>query len=624
MIVLSAGGALAVATPRAVVPDVALTSAAADTDPPVCEVSDKLVNSCRPWLGASANKYPQVAKVSLRAQIEYHEQRIGKQLDIVHAYNAVNTTGLTADETYFASRPNTILFLNWKPVDVWSKANGSNATVNANIDANAASIKALGETKIFLTLNHEPENEVSGAVAGCSIPGAGTAGSPEDYRAMWRNVRDRFDALGVTNVVWAVVYMSQPSFACMMDDLYPGNDLVDWVYFDNYGTGLAPSFEQNVGRMYDLLRLNSDADHDFLSKPWGIAEWNINKGGVTQQQTYDYYDEAKAELEANRFPRLKAYMVYDSNVNGAENRILYKDKGGMDPVRQQHYAAFAHSPVFVATAPPSTETVAPTAPVITSLTANGGGATLRWLPSTDDVLVSDYEIYRDGQFVGSRRDPTFVDPGVVLGNTYSYTVRAIDSSENASEFSDPVAVTVTDVTAPTTPVVSTVANVDDSVTLSWEPSIDDQVLDHYEVWRGGVFVTTLTDLTFTDFTTAEGQTYSYVVYAVDAVGNRSASLPATISVLDRAAPSVPGSLVAKSPSKGTVKLTWTISTDNVGVKGYYVFRGTTLVTTLTSATAATYTVKSLTSAVTYSFTVRAFDAAGNQSAASNTASVKVR
>ena len=377
--------------------------------------------------------------------------------------------------------------------------------------------------------------------------------------------------------------------------------------------------------MYDLLRTTSDADHDFLSKPWGIAEWNINKGQVTQQQTYDYYDEAKAELEANRFPRLKAYLVFDSNANGSENRILYKDTGGMDPLRQQHYAAFAHSPVFAATAPPATETNPPSPPVIQSVTANGSGATVKWLASTDDVLVSDYEIFRDGQFVGSRRDLSFVDPNVALGNTYTYTVRAIDSSQNASDFSDPSDVTVTDVAAPTAPdPLTAVVNADDSVTLSWGASTDDQALDHYEVWRGGTFLTSSTDLAFTDTTTGQGQTYTYVVYAVDAVGNRSASLPTTVSVLDTIAPSAPGALVAKSPSKGTVKLTWTISTDNVGVKGYYVFRGTTLVTTLTKATAATYTVKSLTSGVTYSFTVRAFDAAANQSAASNSASVKVR
>ena len=623
LVVTSAGGALAMGAPHGAVLDAVLVNSAVETGLPACEVSDKLVNSCRPWLGASANKYPQVA-TGLRAQVEYHEQRIGKQLDIVHAYNAAITSGLSADELYFASRPNTILFLNWKPVDLWAQANGSNDTVNTNIDSYAASIKSLGATKIFLTIHHEPENDVTGAVLGCSVNGTGSAGTPDDYRAMWRNVRARFDALGVANVVWAMDFTSQPSFGCMMDELYPGNDLVDWIFFDNYGSGAQPSFEQNVGRMYDLLRNTSDAAHDYLSKPWGIAEWNISKGQVTQQQTYDYYDEAKAEIATNRFPRIKAYLVYDSKVNGVENRIMYKDTGGgIDALRQQHYAAFAQSPVFSATAPPAAETIAPSTPVIQGVTSNGNGASVRWLASTDNVQVSGYEIFRDGQFVGSSRDTSFLDAGgVQLGSTYAYAVRAIDSAQNASDFSEPVDVTVTDVAAPTTPgTPSAVVNPDDSVTVSWGASTDDMAMDHYEVWRGGSFLTASTDLTYTDSTTRQGQTYAYSVYAVDAVGNRSAPAVATIVVLDRIAPSAPASLHASSPAKGTVRLTWTASTDNVGVKGSYVYRGATLIATLSNGTAIGYTVKNLTSGQTY---VRAFDAAGNQSADSNAASVKVR
>ena len=626
LIAASIGGASVLGTPRGAVLDAVLAGSATAAEGPTCEVSETLVNSCRPWLGASANKYPQVAK-GLRAQVEYHEQRIGKQLDIVHAYNAAITSGLSADELYFAARPNTILFLNWKPVDLWAQANGSNETVNANIDSYAASIKSLGTSKILLTLHHEPENDVSGAIAGCSINGAGSSGTTDDYRAMWRNVRERFDALGVTNVVWAMDYTSQQSYGCMMDDLYPGNDLVDWIFFDNYGTGQQHSFEQNVGRMYDLLRNTSDAAHDYLSKPWGIAEWNISKGMVTQQQIYDYYDEAKAELETNRFPRIKAYLVYDSNVNGAENRIMYKSKGVVDALRQEHYAAFAHSPAFAAAAPPEADTIAPSPPAIQRVTANGNGASVNWLASTDNVLLSDYEIFRDGQFVGSSRDTSFLDLGAAqLGKTYSYAIRAIDSAENASEFSDSAEVTVTDITAPTTPgTPSAVLNVDDSVTVSWGASTDDMAMEHYEIWRDGSFLTASVDVTFTDSTTRQGQTYSYTVYAVDAVGNRSsASAPATIAVLDRIAPSAPTSLLASSPAKGTVRLTWKASTDNVGVKGYYVYRGSTLIATLSIGTASSYTVKNLASGQINAFSVLAFDAAGNQSGASNSASVKVR
>ena len=63
----------------------------------------------------------------------------------------------------------------------------------------------------------------------------------------------------------------------------------------------------------------------------------------------------------------------------------------------------------------------------------------------------------------------------------------------------------------------------------------------------------------------------------------------------------------------TVALAWNASTDNVGVTGYQVFRGTTLVA---SPTGLAFTDTGLAPSTTFSYTVRALDAAGNQSAAS--------
>jgi len=187
---MASGGVSSAAAPPA-----ALESSELPAVESICEISSHLVNSCRPWLGASANKYPQVAS-GFRSQTEYHEQRIGQQLDIVHAYNGVGTSELTTDQRYFASRPDTILFLNWKPASRWADASGLNDTVNARIDSIAASIKSLGDTKIFLTLHHEPERDVSGGLTDCTISPPGSVGTPDEYRAMWRNVRARFDAQG--------------------------------------------------------------------------------------------------------------------------------------------------------------------------------------------------------------------------------------------------------------------------------------------------------------------------------------------------------------------------------------------------------------------------------------------
>ena len=77
-------------------------------------------------------------------------------------------------------------------------------------------------------------------------------------------------------------------------------------------------------------------------------------------------------------------------------------------------------------------------------------------------------------------------------------------------------------------------------------------------------------------------------------------------------------LTSTGATANSVSLSWSGSTDNVGVAGYRVFRGSTQVATVTGTT---YTDTGLTAATQYSYLVEAYDAAGNVSPASNTVSV---
>ncbi|TML25938.1 MAG: alkaline phosphatase [Actinobacteria bacterium] len=79
---------------------------------------------------------------------------------------------------------------------------------------------------------------------------------------------------------------------------------------------------------------------------------------------------------------------------------------------------------------------------------------------------------------------------------------------------------------------------------------------------------------------------------------------------DRTAPTTPGSLTVTATTPTTVSVSWSASTDNVGVAGYTLFRDGATVTTTTS-TGFTYT--GLTCGTTYVLAVDAYDAAGNHS-----------
>ncbi|MCD9022387.1 DUF4434 domain-containing protein [Cohnella silvisoli] len=85
-------------------------------------------------------------------------------------------------------------------------------------------------------------------------------------------------------------------------------------------------------------------------------------------------------------------------------------------------------------------------------------------------------------------------------------------------------------------------------------------------------------------------------------------------------PSTPAGLSGSAPNSMTVQLSWTASTDNTGVVGYKIYRNSELVYTSYSNTAS-YTDTQLNPSTSYTYSVKAFDAAGNESAASSTISV---
>jgi hypothetical protein len=88
------------------------------------------------------------------------------------------------------------------------------------------------------------------------------------------------------------------------------------------------------------------------------------------------------------------------------------------------------------------------------------------------------------------------------------------------------------------------------------------------------------------------------------------------AIVDNQAPTAPSNLTATTFSTSQINLSWTASTDNVGVAGYYIYRNGEY---LTTTTATSYSDMGLSSSATYSYYVTAFDASGNVSAASNTA-----
>jgi hypothetical protein len=94
----------------------------------------------------------------------------------------------------------------------------------------------------------------------------------------------------------------------------------------------------------------------------------------------------------------------------------------------------------------------------------------------------------------------------------------------------------------------------------------------------------------------------------------SAAISVTVDNTDHTPPSTPGSFVASSTGVTNVTMTWTASTDNIGVSSYLLKRDGTTIATLPSAT-LTYNDTGLTPATAYAYTLTALDAANNTSTA---------
>ncbi|OGX56353.1 MAG: hypothetical protein A2460_03295 [Omnitrophica WOR_2 bacterium RIFOXYC2_FULL_43_9] len=115
-------------------------------------------------------------------------------------------------------------------------------------------------------------------------------------------------------------------------------------------------------------------------------------------------------------------------------------------------------------------------------------------------------------------------------------------------------------------------------------------------------------------------TYYYRVVAVNSAGTTNGNEMSftTTAALDITSPSVPQNLTAAAVSSSRIDLSWSASTDNVGVAGYKVYRGASQIASVTSGT--TYSDIGLSANTSYSYTVSAYDAAGKSSAQSSSVS----
>ncbi|WP_222983921.1 fibronectin type III domain-containing protein [Flagellimonas meishanensis] len=256
---------------------------------------------------------------------------------------------------------------------------------------------------------------------------------------------------------------------------------------------------------------------------------------------------------------------------------------------------------------------------------------LSWSASTDNVGVTNYEVFQDGVSIANTGTTTaFNVTGLAPSTSYDFTVFAEDAAGNVSTVSNTETVVtagVPDTEAPSAVTDLSSANTTfNSTDLSWSSAIDNVGVTNYEVFQDGVSIGNTGTTTFNVTDLAELTSYDFTVFAQDAAGNTSlvsnTETVVTLQAPDTEAPTSVSDLTSSNTTATTTDLTWSPSTDNVGVTNYEVFQdGFSIANT---GTATTLNVTGLTPSTSYDFTVFAQDAAGNVSPVSNTETVSTQ
>jgi len=127
--------------------------------------------------------------------------------------------------------------------------------------------------------------------------------------------------------------------------------------------------------------------------------------------------------------------------SGLATSTLYKyNVSAYDATGNVSATSSSVSATTLATSTP--DTTAPTSPI--NLAANAVGASqinLNWTTSTDNIAVTGYKVYRNGNFISNSTSASYNDTGLLATTTYSYNVIAFDAAGNLSATSSTASAT---------------------------------------------------------------------------------------------------------------------------------------------------------------------------------------
>lgn len=266
------------------------------------------------------------------------------------------------------------------------------------------------------------------------------------------------------------------------------------------------------------------------------------------------------------------------------------------------------------------DTEAPDAPTnVKASEITETSAKITWTASTDNVEVAGYNIYVDEAKINESlvtvTEYTLTD--LKAGTEYKVVVESVDTSSN-TQSSEAVTVKTVDTTKPSSPSEVAVGKIThNSAEVTWQESTDNVGVTGYNIYLNNKLVNTspVTELRC-ELTALEAETeYQVKVEALDEAGNTSVSDPTSFTTKtapDNEAPTAPGGVAVSSITDNSAVVSWTASTDNVGVAGYNIYLNDNKINAL-PVTELQFQLTGLAAETEYQVRIEAVDGAGNTS-----------
>lgn len=348
--------------------------------------------------------------------------------------------------------------------------------------------------------------------------------------------------------------------------------------------------------------------------------------------------------------------VFSTNVSGTSTTLpagallnetvyFWRVRGNNSLGAGEYAASFSFTTAALPDTEPPSQPQNLTSPAKTTETVE-----LLWDSSTDNVGVSSYTVYRDGDSIASVPTPAYVAIGLTAGTPYSFQVSAVDASENESPLSVPLVVTTEP--APLTGIRVVGISVELRRTGRWNSAravvtIADEhgaPIDDADVevqWSGlvtglGAGTTSGGDVQFDSDRIPNSQAGQFSITVIDVTLDGFAYEPSdnvvTTGCVDTSGgacgppdtdpPAAPASLEATG-GPGAVSLEWADSVEP-DLAGYSVYRstiqGSAYLLIAEGVSESQYTDPDVVAGTTYYYVTTASDLSGNESAASNEAS----